>query len=106
MPDERDRDTTNRLWALITKFFSLHHDLSDLVLQREKLFRVLLDFQMLRSYFQDVETVTGRLKNTLNEAEKLAPPNSHLWKALQEEVFEGRINQTYLLLKDVSERNR
>lgn len=90
----------------MTKFFSLQHDLNDLVRERESLFRAPLDFPRLKTYFQDLETVTARLKKTLQEIEKLAPLNSALWKKLEQEKFEGTINQTYRVLQDVSERNR
>ncbi len=102
MPD----NTANQLWPLVTKFFSLQHDLKDLVAQREPLFSAPLDFPRLKSYLQEVEIVSDRLKKCLQEIERLAPLNSPLWVTLQEETFQGTINQTYPLLKDVSERNR
>lgn len=99
-------DTDINLWPLVTKFFSLQHDLKDLIAQREPLFSAPLDFPRLKSYFQDLEVLTARLKKSLQEIEKIAPLNSAAWAVLQQETFQGTINQTYPLLKDVNERNR
>ena len=99
-------DDTSQLWLLMTKFFSLQHDLNDLVTERESLFRAPLDFSRIKTYFRDLEAMTRSLRNALQEVERLAPLNSVLWKKLEQEKFEGTINQTYRVLQDVSERNR
>lgn len=94
-----------QLWPLIIKFFSLHHDLVDLIAQRESLFRAPLDFPRLKSYFQEIEIVLGRLKQTLQEIQRLAPQNSPLWNQIEEGWFRGTINEVYPLLKDLTDRN-